>query len=91
MPGFSSYAGRRTMPGGSGTTRYSPAAVIPVRDRRFPPIRHSLAVTAHRGRRQAIIVEAEAGWLATFVWLELRQGCLLECKVGVQIDLRRVD
>jgi hypothetical protein len=40
---------------------------------------------------QAIIVGAEAAWLATLVGLELRQGCLLECKMGMQIYLRRID
>jgi hypothetical protein len=47
-------------------------------------------ITAPRGRR-AVDRWGGSGSLAFFVRFEFRQGLFLECEVGVQISLRRLD
>jgi hypothetical protein len=86
----SSYAERRTMPVGSGTARYSRAAVIQHATGVFLPFGIICSSQRIEESEQAIIVGTEAGLFAALVGLELRQGCLLECKMCVQIGLRRV-
>jgi hypothetical protein len=68
----SSYAERRTMPGGSGTARYSRAAVIQHVTGVFLPFGIVCSSQHSEESEQAIIVGMEAGSFAALGGLELR-------------------
>src|SRR5215475_15069791 len=78
------------MPKGSGTADSCPPLQSVVR--RLSKLPFGIACLSQcLEKGEQAVARLEAGTLAVVVWLKLAQNCLLECEVGMQIDMRRFD